>query len=218
MKKEIEITGILKIDSEKEIVVDLFSNGVKLDWFELNYKHKSINVELSDNIGKILKVDVNDYFDYIKLLDELGLEIPPTYKRHWTPKTGEDYFYIDFEGEVCPNYIANFGYNKVDQKRYENYNMFPTRELAEKTINISKLGRLILLWQYTNDCIFEADWKDGDTKKYFIRYDYIKEEVCHGYNVTIPSDTLYFETIEQVETFIEMYETEIKKNYGGDLE
>ena len=214
MKKEIEITGTLKIDSEKEIVVDLFSNGVKLDWFELNYKHKSINVELSDNIGKILKVDVNDYFDYIKLLDELGLEIPPTYKRHWTPKTGEDYFYIDFEGEVCPNYIANFGYNKVDQKRYENYNMFPTRELAEKTINISKLGRLILLWQYTNDCIFEADWKDGDTKKYFIRYDYIKEEVCHGYNVTIPSDTLYFETIEQVETFIEMYETEIKKIMG----
>ena len=139
------------------------------------------------------------------------MEIPPTYKRHWTPKTGEDYFYIDFKGEVCPNYIANFGYNKVDQKRYENYNMFPTRELAEKTINISKLGRLILLWQYTNDCIFEADWKDGDTKKYFIRYDYINEEVCYGYNVTIPSDTLYFETIEQVETFIEMYETEIKK-------
>ena len=211
MKKNIEITGILKIDSEKEIVVDLFSNGVKLDWFELNYKHKSINVELSNDIGKILKVDVNDYFDYIKLLDELGLEIPKSYRRHWTPKTGEGYFYIDFEGEVCPNYIANFGYNKVDQKRYENYNMFPTRELAEKTINISKLGRLILLWQYTNDCIFETDWKDGDTKKYFIRYDYIKEEVCHGYNVTIPSDTLYFKTIEQVETFIEMYDKEIKK-------
>ena len=217
MKIEIEVTGILKIDSEKEIVVDLFSNGVKLDWFELNYKHKSINVELSNDIGKILKVDVNDYFDYIKLLDELGLEIPKSYKRHWTPKTGEDYFYINFEGfegEVCPNYIANFGYNKVDQKRYENYNMFPARELAEKTINISKLGRLILLWQYTNDCIFEADWKDGDTKKYFIRYDYIKEEVCHDYNVTIPSDTLYFETAEQVKTFIEMYETEIKKSMG----
>ena len=214
MKIEVEITGTLKIDSEKEIVVDLFSNGVKLDWFELNYKHKSINVELSNDIGKILKVDVNDYFDYIKLLDELGLEIPPTYKRHWTPKTGEDYFYIDFEGEVCPNYIANFGYNKVDQKRYENYNMFPARELAEKTINISKLGRLILLWQYTNDCLFEPDWLDGDTKKYFIRYDYIKEEVCHDYNVTIPSDTFYFKTREQVEAFIEMYETEIKKSMG----
>ena len=211
MKKEIEITGTLKIDSEKEIVVDLFSNGVKLDWFELNYKHKSINVELSNDIGKILKVDVNDYFDYIKLLDELGLEIPPTYKRHWTPKTGESYFYIDFEGEVCPNYIANFGYNKVDQKRYENYNAFPTMELAEKAVNLSKLGRLILLWQYANDCLFTPDWKDGDTKKYFIRHDYIKEEVCHDYNVTIPSDTLYFETEKQVKAFIDMYEAEIKE-------
>ena len=214
MKIEIEITGTLKIDSEKEIVVDLFSNGVKLDWFELNYKHKSINVELSDNIGKILKVDVNDYFDYIKLLDELGLEIPKSYKRHWTPKINENYFYVDFEGEVCPNYIANFGYNKVDQKRYENYNAFPTMGLAEKSIKSSKLGRLILLWQYANDCIFETDWKDGDTKKYFIRYDYIKEEVCHGYNVTIPSDTLYFETEEQAEKFISVYDKEIKKIMG----
>ena len=147
----------------------------------------------------------------MKLIADLGLEIPPTYKRHWAPKTGECYFYIDSEGEVCPNYFADFGCNEVDRRRRENFNMFPTRELAEKTINISKLGRLILLWQYTNDCIFEADWKDGDTKKYFIRYDYIKEEVCHDYNVTIPSDTLYFETKEQVEAFIEMYETEIKK-------
>ena len=76
------------------------------------------------------------------------------------------------------------------------------------------MGRLILLWQYANACLFEPDWKDGDTKKYFIRYDYIKEEVGHDYNVTIPSDTLYFETAEQIEAFIEMYETEIKKIMG----
>ena len=92
--------------------------------------------------------------------------------------------------------------------------MFPAIEIVERTINISKLGRLILLWQYANDCIFEPDWKDGDTKKYFIRYDYIKEEVCHDYNVTIPSDTLYFETAEQVEEFIDMYSEEIKKSMG----
>ena len=152
--------------------------------------------------------------DYMQLIKDLGLEIPSKWKKHWAPKTGECYFYIDSEGEVCPNYFADFGCNEVDRRRRENFNMFPTRELAEKTINVSKLGRLILLWQYTNDCIFEADWLDGDTKKYFIRHDYIKEEVCHGYNVTIPSDTLYFETAEQVKTFIEMYETEIKKIMG----
>ena len=214
MKKNIEITGTLKIDSEKEIVVDLFSNGVKLDWFELNYKHKSINVELSDNIGKILKVDVNDYFDYIKLLDELGLEIPESYKKHWTPtlKDGTLWcYFVNSVGEIEGNWLSNSTFNN---KLVANFNIFPNKELAEEAVNLSKLERLILLWQYTNDCIFETDWKDGDTKKYFIRYDYIKEEVCHDYNVTIPSDTLYFETAEQVKIFIEMYETEIKKSMG----
>ena len=216
MKIKNEITGILRVvEKETWNVVDLFSNDVKLGEFVFNPKHKSINVELSKCMGKILGINVTEYLDYMKLIADLGLKMSPTYKRHWTPKTGEDYFYIDFEGEVCPNYISsNFGYNEVDRRRCENFNMFPTRELAEKTINISKLGRLILLWQNANDCIFEADWKDGDTKKYFIRYDYIKEEVCHDYNVTIPSDTLYFETEEQVEAFIDMYSEEIKKIMG----
>ena len=181
-----------------------------------NPKHKSINVELSKCMGKILGINVTEYLDYMKLIADLGLEIPKSYRRHWTPKTEQKHYYIDFEGDICPNGISsNFGYNEVDRRRCENFNMFPTRELAEKSVNLSKLGRLILLWQYTNDCLFEPDWKDGDTKKYFIRYDYIKEEVCHDYNVTIPSDTLYFETAEQVKTFIEMYETEIKEIMGG---
>ena len=214
MKKNIEITGILRVEDETWYVVDLFSNDIKLGEFVFNPKHKSLNVELSKCMGKILGINVTEYLDYMKLIADLGIEVPKLSLPHWTPKTGEDYFYVDFEGKVCPNYIANFGYNEVDRRRCENFNMFPTRELAEKTINISKLGRLILLWQYTNDCIFEADWKDGDTKKYFIRYDYIKEEVCHYYNVTIPSDTLYFETAEQVEAFIEMYSEEIKKSMG----
>ena len=215
MKIEIDITGTLRIDSEKEIVVDLFSNGVKLDWFELNYKHKEINVELSKDTGKILGINVTEYLDYMKLIEDLGLKIPKSYRRHWTPKTEPKHYYIDFEGDICPNGISsNFGFMEVDRRRCENFNMFPTKELAEKAVNLSKLDRLILLWQYANDCLFVPDWKDGDTKKYFIRYDYIKEEVCHGYNVTIPSDTLYFKTEEQVKTFIEMYETEIKKIMG----
>ena len=215
MKKNIEITGILRVIEETWNVVDLFSNGEKLGEFVVNPKHKSINVELSKCLGKILGINVTEYLDYMKLISELGLELPKSYRRHWTPKTGEDYFYVDFESEICPNNISsNFGYNVVDRRRFGNKNMFPTRELAEKAINVSKLDRLILLWQYANDCLFEPDWLDGDTKKYFIRYDYIKEEVCHDYNVTIPSDTLYFETAEQVKTFIEMYETEIKKIMG----
>ena len=214
MKIEIEITGILKIDSEKEIVVDLFSNGVKLDWFELNYKHKSINVELSDNIGKILKVDVNDYFDYMKLLDELGLEIPESYKKHWTPtlKDGTLWcYFVNSVGEIEGNWLSNSTFNN---KLVANFNIFPNKELAEEAVNLSKLERLILLWQYTNDCIFETDWKNHNQRKYFIKHDHINNTISYCFGITAQLDIVYFETSEQVKTFIEMYETEIKKSMG----
>ena len=211
MKKNIEITGILRAENETWNVVDLFSNDVKLGEFVFNPKHKSINVELSKCMGKVLDINVTDYLDYMKLIADLGLEIPESYKRHWTPKTGEDYFYIDFEGKVCPNYIANCGYNEVDRRRRENFNMFPTRELAEKTINVSRLGRLILLWQYANDCIFETDWKNNSQRKYIIKHDHINNTISCNFSITAQSDTVYFETSEQAKTFIKAYDKEIKK-------
>ena len=212
MKKEIEITGILRVvEKETWNVVDLFSNDVKLGEFVFNPKHKSINVELSKCMGKILGINVTEYLDYMKLIADLGLEIPKSYRRHWTPKTGERYFYIDSQGEVYPNYIANFGYNEVDQKRYENYNAFPTMELAEKAVNLSKLERMILLWQYANDCLFEPDWLDGIQQKYYIIYDSRDENACYDYNFNQKSKNIYFEKREQVKAFIDMYEAEIKE-------
>ena len=214
MKIEIEITGILKIDSEKEIVVDLFSNDVKLGEFVFNPKHKSINVELSKCMGKILGINVTEYLDYMKLIADLGLEIPPTYKRHWAPKTGECYFYIDSEGEVCPNYFADFGCNEVDRRRRENFNMFPTRELAEKGKNLSKLGRLVLLWQYANDCLFEPVWNNKRSRKHYFYYSHNLERILVGDYFDFQDDILYFETEEQTKAFVDMYSEEIKKIMG----
>ena len=216
MKKNIEITGEITeaIEGiESYVGIRLHICDEITDFFAVDIEEKKIITRLNGSTKILLKIE-HTYEDYMTLIADLGLEISQIYKRHWTPKVGEDYFYVDFEGEVCPNYIANSGYNEVDRRRCENFNMFPTRELAEKGKNLSKLGRLILLWQYANDCIFETDWKDGDTKKYFIRYDYIKDEVCYYYNVTIPSDTLYFETSEQVKAFIKVYDKEITKSMG----
>ena len=214
MKKEFEITGILRVvEKETWNVVDLFSNGVKLGEFVFNPKHKSINVELSKCMGKILGINVTEYLDYMKLIADLGLEIPKSYKKHWTPKTGEDYFYIDFEGEVCPNYIANFGYNKVDQKRYENYNMFPTKELAERAVNLSELGRLMLLWQHANDCVYEPDWKQ-DTEKWFLGYDIFQHQLMYEVTATMHTDLIYFETKTQLEKFGDMNGMEILRLLG----
>ena len=89
--------------------------------------------------------------------------------------------------------------------------MFPTRELAEKGKNLSKLGKLVLLWQYANDCIFEADWLDDIQCKYFIIYDSRDKNACYDYNFRQKSKNIYFEKREQVKAFIDMYEAEIKE-------
>ena len=210
MKIENEITGEIADVTGSYVGIRLHICGDIPDFFAVDTEEKDILTRLNATTKILLKME-HTFEDYMQLIKDLGLEIPESCKKHWTPTENQEFYTIDMFGDIQDSrfYNSDFSTNLLNI-----YNIFPTRELAEKAVNLSKLGRLILLWQYANDCIFEPDWKDGDTKKYFIRYDYIKEEVCHDYNVTIPSDTLYFETVEQVKTFIEMYETEIKKIRG----
>ena len=214
MKIENEITGEIAevIESYVGIRLHICSFEGITDFFSVDVEEKEIITRLNATTKILLNIE-HTFEDYMKLIADLdlGLEIPESYKKHWTPKTGEDYFYIDFEGEVCPNYIANFGYNEVDQKRYENYNIFPTKELAEKATNVSKLDRLILLWQYANDCLFTPDWLDGIQYKYYIIYDSRDKNACYDYSLRQKSNNIHFETSEQVKTFIDMYEAEIKE-------
>ena len=211
MKIGNEITSYVKMHTLSRLQIELWVKDELFDFFTLDLVNRKVQKHLMDSTKLLL--DGVEYDNYIELLDDLGLEIPLTNKRHWAPKTGEGYFYINSEGEVCQNYITNFGYNEVDQKRHGNYNMFPTRELAEKTINISKLGRLILLWQYTNNCIFTPNWKNSQ-RKCFIKHDHINNTTTINYGITAQFDTVYFETEEQVKEFIKTYNQEVKKIMG----
>ena len=93
----------------------------------------------------------------------------------------------------------------------ENYNAIPTEELAEKSIKSSKLGRLILLWQYTNNCIFTPDWDNFDQPKHSIIYDELYKDLRVDMSYVVKGDKVYFETEEQAQAFINMYEAEIKE-------
>ena len=212
MKKNIEITGTLKMESQKNIVVDLFSNGGKIDWFNLDCDEESINSEINDTVGTILGVDINDYSDYMKLIADLGLEIPSKWKKHWTPAEEWDYYSIGQGGNV--EGLGNYGELSSARFRKENYNVFPTRELAEKAVNLSKLGRLILLWQYANDCLFEPVWNNKRSRKHYFYYSHNLERILVGDYFDFQDDILYFETAEQVEAFIKVYDKEIKNLLG----
>ena len=122
--------------------------------------------------------------------------------------------FINSYSELENHLITENKYRWLDEKRIENYNAFPSKELAEKAVNTSKLGRLILLWQYANDCIFYPDWKNNNQYKWGIRYGAMDEVFRCEHTVQYFGDTMYFETREQAETFIDMYSEEIKNIIG----
>lgn len=213
MKIENEITGEIAevIESYVGIRLHICSFEGITDFFAVDVEEKEIITRLNATTKILLNIE-HTFEDYMKLIADLdlGLEIPESYKKHWKPSPNDKYFCINSTGEVygLPYYDE---VSCTDNKRIENFNMFPTRELAEKGKNLSKLGRLILLWQYANDCLFEPDWLNDIQYKYYIIYDSRDKNACYDYSFRQKSNNIHFETSEQVKTFIDMYEAEIKE-------
>ena len=212
MKKNIEITGEIVdvVETYVGIRLHICSFEGITDFFAVDTKEKEIITRLNATTRILLNVE-HTFEEYMKLISDLGLEIPGSYKKHWTPTPSQEYYTIDILGDVQDSRFSNSDFST---KLLNIYNIFPTKELAEKATNVSKLDRLILLWQYANDCIFEPDWLDGIQQKYYIIHDSRDKNACYDYSFRQKSDTVYFETSEQVKAFVEMYKKEIKKIMG----
>ena len=213
MKIENEITGEIAdvTGSYVGIRLHICSFDGITDFFAVDTKEKEIITRLNATTRILLNIE-HTYEDYVKLIADLGLKIPKSYRRHWIPAEEWDYYSIGQGGNV--EGLGNYGELSSARFRKENYNAFPTRDLAEKGKNLSKLGRLVLLWQYANDCIFETDWKNNSQRKYLIKHDHINNTISCNFSITAQLDTVHFETKEQVEAFIEMYSEEINKIMG----
>ena len=214
MKIENEITGEIAevIESYVGIRLHICSFEGITDFFAVDVEEKEIITRLNATTKILLNIE-HTFEDYMKLIADLdlGLEIPESYKKHWKPtlKDGTLWcYFVNSVGEIEGNSFSN---STFDNELVTNFNIFPNKELAEKGKNLSKLGRLILLWQYANDCIFELDWLDGIQQKYYIIYDSRDKNACYDYSLRQKSNNIHFETSEQVKTFIDMYEAEIKE-------
>ena len=207
MKIENEITGHVKIHTSSKLQIELWVKDEQIDFFTLDLESKTVEIHVEKSTGVLLGMR-GVYEGYVQLVKDLGLEIPDKYQEHWTPTHSQKYYTIDMFGDIQDSrfYNSDFSTNLLNI-----YNIFPTRELAERAINLSKLERLMLLWQYTNDCLFEPDWLDGIKQKYYIIYDSRDENACYDYSLRQKSNNIHFETSEQVKTFIDMYEAEIKE-------
>ena len=214
MKIENEITGEIAevIESYVGIRLHICSFEGITDFFAVDVEEKEIITRLNATTKILLNIE-HTFEDYMKLIADLdlGLEIPESYKKHWKPtlKDGTLWcYFVNSVGEIEGNSFSN---STFDNKLVANFNIFPNKELAEKSIKSSKLGRLILLWQYANDCLFEPDWLDGIQYKYYIIYDSRDKNACYDYSLRQKSNNIHFETSEQVKIFIDMYEAEIKE-------
>ena len=207
MKIENEVTGEISERLNNIIRVDIYLRGEKIDNFEIYLNSESISLYLEHNTDKFLGVE-NTYEGYMQLVKDLGLEMPSKWKKHWAPTENQEFYTIDMFGDIQDSrfYNSDFSTNLLNI-----YNIFPTRELAEEAVNLSKLGRLILLWQYANDCVFVPDWLDDSQYKYYIIYDSRDKNACYDYSFRQKSNNIHFGTSEQVKAFIDMYEAEIKE-------
>ena len=130
------------------------------------------------------------------------------FKKHWKPDNQQKYYYIDIFGEISSGIYTS---SCRDAYLIKNYNALPTWQVAKKLLNLSKLDRLILLWQCNNDCIFLFNKSNDNQKKYYVSCSDENCDILYDFSIATKRDTIYFKTKEQVEAFIGMYRTEIKE-------
>ena len=190
--------------------VFLRSNGRVLDSFDMTTENQKILTKLKEATLILLGID-NSTQCYLELISELGLELPKPWHKYWKPYDLQKYWSIsDYDNITDKTYY----YLPQEEKTVvTRYNMFPTKELAERAVNLSELGRLMLLWQYANDCVYEPDWKQ-DTEKWFLSYDISQHQLMYEVTATMHNDLIYFETKTQLEKFGDMNGMEILRLLG----
>ena len=212
MRLDWEITGEAKgVNSNNVFSVELFLNDSSVGFLNMNLETESVGNSLDFESSMIFDfLDIAENFrGYKAFLNLLGIEIPKLSLAHWTPAKNSDVYVItDSEIERASSDRAEI------KKACLHYNVFPGLELAERAINLSKLDRLILLWQYKNNCLFKPNWKNVDQPKHSVIYVEMYKELRADTIYTVREHKTYFETIEQAEKFISVYDKEIKKIMG----
>ena len=192
----------------------------------LDFENQRVCSHFFPKIEKIFNLPEEKYYAertfnaYVALLKRFDIKPPATSsnKPHWQPTKNREFFYKVNElgnwhcDEYCglpENVGEEMDFTLYDNRLISQYNAFPTQELVEKATNLSKLDRLILLWQYSNDCLFEPDWTMA-SEKYYITYDWGERKPVATLTRVEQTNITYFESKAHAEKFIVRYEKEIK--------
>ena len=216
MKLDWEITGeakgvVYNNAGNAVFTVELFLNKESIGFMNLDLDNERVSNSFDESGEYFLEYfDVEeDFRGYKAFIGLLGIEIPELSLAHWTPAKNSNVYVITESG------IEHVISDRAEiKKACLNYNVFPELELVERAKNLSKLDRLILLWQYKNDCLFIPDWNNFAQMKHSVIYIQMYKELKADTIYSVREHKTYFETIEQVEAFIKVYDKEIKKIMG----
>ena len=206
MKPVLSLRANNYLDSPTHKVYNLcrkeLNTTVIIDSFTMDFTRKRVISELNPLIRNLLNLKESKFMDYCDFLTKCNLEIPKHFHHFWQPKTDELYYFININEQIGCEYKVSPTHNS--------YNAFPTVELAERAIGVSKLSRLILLWQYTNNCSFEPDWHDHNRYLWYLEYIPAEKRLAVYFTDCTKIDTLFFEEEEHALAFIKVHEKEIK--------
>lgn len=122
------------------------------------------------------------------------------------PRLGEQYWFVDSAGNV----FGDCWYDSmVDNCRKDFLRIFKTKKECERYLEIQKAFK-------GESKKFESNWKDCDSRKYYLFYDHNDNSIKIGYLLTIQFKSLFFESREVLEELISRFgEEDIKKYYFG---
>ena len=135
---------INKNSTIKYFKINLYKNNKYINKFVLNLQDGIVSDEMLNSYFCNTLFKVKSFEDYVDLIEKLGLNICgySPYRKYWMPSFKGLYLFVDRVGKTHAEVCTHSTYDNII---ISNYNGFPTYDLTEKSVNLSKLGRLILL-------------------------------------------------------------------------
>lgn len=122
------------------------------------------------------------------------------------PRLGDQYWFVSTDGYVV---YACWGDNSFDNYRKDFLRIFKTKKECKRYLEIQKAFKE----EAKN---FEPNWKDDNQDKYYLYYDYNRDNIEIILAWSNRAATLYFESREVLEELISRFGKEdIKKYYFG---
>lgn len=104
--------------------------------------------------------------------------------------------------------LATESFDSIDANRYEKANYFSNETLAKDIQRAQTLQRK--LWRRSAELCEKVNWRNPETKKYYIIYDYEDDELGVDFCIFGRGlEEIYFDTEEHAEQVIEEFKDEL---------